>query len=168
MTPQLESAIAKLKEKGEALGRARAYEQQLEDERGLIKELAIIRIMGKNKCAATPAEKIVESDPDYMEHRIAQRTSVVTRFRAEAEFWAAKVEATQASLITPDVFALSEEINELTISVLNANDKITEYAGTLKLLREENARLQRELNASRLTHNESITMRLTAAGPGKP
>lgn len=133
MTPQLENAIAKLKEKAEALGEARAEEQRLEDERGLLKELAIQRIMLRDRCAATPAEKIVESDGEYMGHRIAQRYSVVKRFRADAEYQAAKAETTQASLITPDVFALSEEIGE--------------YVDSLKLLREENARLQMQLHA---------------------
>lgn len=131
MTPQLEQAIAKLKEKGEALGYARAEEQRLEDERALVKGMAIIRLMKKHGIAATPAEKIVEEDLEYMAHRVAQRESVVLRFVADAQYWAAKAEATQLSLITPDVFALSEELNE--------------YADSLKLLREDNAQLQTEI-----------------------
>lgn len=106
MNAQLITAIAKLKEKGEALGQARSEEQRLEDDRGILKELAIQRVMKRDKCAATPAEKIVESDIEYMEHRIAQRVSVVARFRADAEYHAAKGEVTYASLLSEDVILL--------------------------------------------------------------
>lgn len=106
MNAQLTSAIGKLKEKAEAFGQARSEEQRLEDERGLLKELAIQRIMVRDHCAATPAEKIVESDQAYMAHRIAQRASVVSRIRAEAEYHAAKGEVTYASYLTEDVILL--------------------------------------------------------------
>jgi hypothetical protein len=150
MTPQLAAAIESLKEKGQALGEARALEQQLEDERALIKEMAIIRIMGKNKCASTPAEKIVESDLEYMNHRIAQRASVVARFRADAEYQAAKAEATQAALITPSMIDLEATNAELAhhVSQLSANvDDLVE--ANHSLLRARNEALNQLATADR-------------------
>jgi hypothetical protein len=140
-----ESALARLIYAGEALGLALTLEQSLEDDRAAIKADAIRRVMKRDGTAATVAERVVETDADYFAHREKQRASIVARFRADAEYWAAKAQATQASLITPDVFALSGEINELTISVLNANDRVNEYAGTVNLLKAENARRQEEI-----------------------
>lgn len=113
MSPELTAAIARLKEKGDALGEALAAEQALEDQRSLIKEMAIRRIMDRDKCSATAAKDIVRSDLEYMNHRIAQKESVIAHYRAEAEYEAAKCEARQASLLTPDIFALDSEITEL-------------------------------------------------------
>jgi hypothetical protein len=137
MSPALENATAKVRATADALARAYNYEDELKDLRAAIKADAIKRVMKRDGLAATVAEKIVETDAEYFAHREKQRESVVLRFKADAEYWAAKVEATQASLITPDVFALTEEIDELTISVLNANDRVTEYAATVKLLKDQ-------------------------------
>lgn len=113
MNALLESAISKLKEKGEALGIALTLEQSLEDDRAAVKADAIKRIMTRDGCAATPAEKVVETDAGYFAHRAEQRASIVARFRADAEYWAAKAEATQASLITPTMIDLEFENGHL-------------------------------------------------------
>lgn len=106
MNAQLTAAIARLKEKGDELGEALAYEQGLEDQRSLLKELAIQRIIERDKCSPTTAKDIVRSDLEYMNHRNAQRAATVAHYRADAEYEAAKAEATQASLITPDALLL--------------------------------------------------------------
>lgn len=105
----LESALARLIYAGEALGEALAHEQELEDDRAAIKADAIKRIMARDGLAATPAEKVVETDADYFAHREKQRASIVARFRADAEYWAAKARATQASLNALDVLTLEAE-----------------------------------------------------------
>ena len=96
---------------------AQAHEQELEDDRAAIKADAIQRIMKREGLAATPAEKIVETDEAYFLHRQRQRFSVVDRFKADAEYQAAKAEATQASLITPDMIELEVKSERLSIAV---------------------------------------------------
>lgn len=66
---------------------------QLEDERALIKPEAIRRIMESRGLAATPAEKIVESDPEYAAHRAKQRDAEVIKWSAVAQYEAAKLRA---------------------------------------------------------------------------
>lgn len=144
----LEILLEELVAKGEALGDAMAHEQQLEDERPLLKEMAIIRIMERDKCAATPAEKIVKSDLEYMNHRIAQRASVVARFRAEAEYEAAKAAATQASLITPSMIELQAKNTALEV-MLKASKRETDLRETA--LRRANGYL-----ADRIRDNEEM------------
>lgn len=109
MSPELTAAISRLREKGDELARAYNYEHELEDDRAAVKADAIQRIMKRDGCAATPAEKIVETDLAYLRHREEQRSSLVARFKADAEYWAAKCEATQASLVTPDVMLLEAD-----------------------------------------------------------
>lgn len=109
MSPELTAAIVKLREKGEALGIAKTIEQGLEDDRAAIKADAIVRVMKREGIAATRAEAIVETDEEYFLHREKQRASIVARYKADAEYWAAKAEATQASLTTHDVLTLEAE-----------------------------------------------------------
>jgi hypothetical protein len=158
MTPQLESAIARLKEKGDARGWAQAYEQELEDLRAAIKADAIQRIMKRDGCAATPAEKIVETDPDYFAHRETQRASIVARFKADAEYQAAKAEATQASLLTPDVLILEADNRALLSdrgSLLDANRSLlrarNEALAAIHSLGIEVADLHNQLRDANLT-----------------
>jgi hypothetical protein len=89
-------AVARLALAADELGKAQAYEQQLEDERPLIKEQAILRLMtvtdpataGTDKpkpYSATTAEAFVEHDELYTFHRKRQREAIVARQRAWAE-----------------------------------------------------------------------------------
>jgi hypothetical protein len=66
---------------------------QLEDDRSLIKPEAIRRIMESRGIAATPAEKIVEADPEYAAHRAKQRDAEVVKWAAAAQYEAAKLRA---------------------------------------------------------------------------
>jgi hypothetical protein len=109
----LTELLEELKAKAEALADALNHESELEDDRAAIKADAIVRIMKRDSLAATPAEKIVETDEQYFKHRAAQRASVVARFRADAEYEAAKAAATQASLITPSMIELQTKITGL-------------------------------------------------------
>lgn len=109
----LTSLLEQLVAKGEAAGQALAHEQELEDDRAAIKADAIVRIMKRDSLAATPAEKIVETDEQYFLHRAEQRASIVARFRAAAEYEAAKAAATQASLLTPSMIELKAKITGL-------------------------------------------------------
>lgn len=77
----------------ERLGLARAEEQRLEDERGLLKAAATKRIMARDNIAATNAEKIVESDEEYAAHRRAQRQAVIDAECARGDFYAARYRA---------------------------------------------------------------------------
>lgn len=168
MNAQLDAAIARLKESGEALAQARSEEQRLEDERPLLKELAIIRIMARDGSAATRAEKIVESDSEYMAHRIAQRGSVVARFKADAEYWAAKCEATQASLITQDVLTLEAENVKFSRMIDDLDRESTELrkklVATMRARDDANnanadlVRANRELAGELVTASETINL----------
>jgi hypothetical protein len=66
---------------------------RLEDERALIKPEAIRRIMESRGMAATPAEKIVEADPEYFAHREKQRDAEVVKWAAAGQYEAAKLTA---------------------------------------------------------------------------
>lgn len=119
-----ESALARLIYAGEALGDATAHEQELEDDRAAIKADAIVRVMKRDGLAATPAEKIVETDEEYFKHRAKQRASIVARFRADAEYQVAKATATQASLITPAMIELQTKIAGLEKDLKQAKREV--------------------------------------------
>lgn len=110
----LDAALVILMMKGVALGQALALEQELEDDRAAIKADAIVRVMKRDGLAATPAEKIVETDEQYFQHRAKQSASIVARYRADAEYHAAKAAATQASLITPNAIELRATVVALS------------------------------------------------------
>jgi hypothetical protein len=176
-----ESALARLIYAGEALGCALAHEQELEDDRAAIKADAIKRVMVRDGVAATPAEKVVETDPQYFEHRAKQRASIVERFKADAEYWAAKAEATQASLITPDVFTLeaknavqekiidqldsaNKELTKRTVALMRERDDARyeareEMRETIVLITDTNARLQ-AANADLVQANRELAEQL--------
>jgi methyl-accepting chemotaxis protein len=144
----LEQAIRDLKEKGEARGVAQAYEQELEDDRAAIKADAIVRIMARDRIAATPAEKIVETDLQYLQHRADQRASIVERFKADAEYQAAKAEATQASLITPDVLILeaeNEKFSRMIEDLDRSNRDLTKKSVALMRERDDANQANRDL-----------------------
>lgn len=90
-------AIDRVVNCAEALAYARADEMRLEDERALVKRDAVLRIMQRDGIAATPAEKIVETDEMYMAHRALQRAAVVATQRAWGDYEAARVLATHAA-----------------------------------------------------------------------
>ncbi len=66
---------------------------KLEDQRALIKPLAVARIMKSHGMAATPAEKVVEMDSEYAEHRAKQRDAEVQKWAADAAYKAAELTA---------------------------------------------------------------------------
>lgn len=86
----LEDAIDAMTEAARAYADARATEMQGEHERPAAKQAAILRIMAERGLAATPAEKLAETDPDYAEYLAAQRGAVVTTILRRAEYEAAK------------------------------------------------------------------------------
>lgn len=82
---------------GAALAYAAAanYESQMEDQRALVKVAAILRLMAAENLAATNAEKRVEADALYAEHRAKQREAVVATMLARARFKAMEARATR-------------------------------------------------------------------------
>jgi hypothetical protein len=73
------------------LGKARAMEMELEDERPLIKAAATKRLMEAGAAtSATAAEKIVEADPEYAAHRVRQREAVVLVEVMRGKFYATR------------------------------------------------------------------------------
>jgi tyrosyl-tRNA synthetase len=95
-TLDLDAAIAAMHEVAESLGRARAREMELEDERALVKRDAVRRLVESGAASsATAAEKIVEQDEEYAAHRRNQREQTIyvqTRWSrweaARARVWA--------------------------------------------------------------------------------
>ncbi len=80
-------------EAAERVAQACRAEMELEDQRPLVKMEAVRRIMTRDSIAATPAEKIVESDAEYMSHRAKQYAAVVEKQRAFGALEAAKLRA---------------------------------------------------------------------------
>ncbi len=66
----------------------------LEDERALIKPRAVKRLMENGAAtSATAAEKIVEQDAEYADHRRKQRDAEIAKWAALASYEAAKLTA---------------------------------------------------------------------------
>jgi hypothetical protein len=84
------TAIEAIERAAERLALASKIEMELEDRRPIIKAEAVARIMERDSIAATPAEKIVETDPEYAAHRNRQAMAVVETIRAKGAFEAAK------------------------------------------------------------------------------
>lgn len=82
--------IAEIERAAERLAIACRAEMELEDERPIIKADAVRRIMTRDAIAATPAEKIVETDAEYASHRRRQYDAVVEKQRAYGQYEAAK------------------------------------------------------------------------------
>ena len=85
-----EHAVSAIEDAADRLAIACEYEMRLEDERPLVKAEAVKRIMARDSLAATPAEKIVESDEAYAVHRTLQYGAVVETIRARAAYESAK------------------------------------------------------------------------------
>lgn len=92
-TADARAAINTVEQTAEQLANALDTEMALADQRALVKMAAIKRIMERDGIAATPAEKIVESDDEFMAHRAKERESVVLRQKAEGTYAAAKFNA---------------------------------------------------------------------------
>jgi hypothetical protein len=165
----LELLLEQLTAKGEALGNALAHEQELEDDRAAIKADAIVRVMKRDGLAATPAEKVVETDEQYFQHRARQRASIVARYRADAEYKAANAAATQASLITPVMVELQAKISGLEtdlkrakretdlkeIELRRANGWLADRIRDVDVLTETNQTLEAQIAELRATGETS-------------
>lgn len=86
-------AIEAIVDAAERVALACKVEMELEDERPIIKSAAVRRIMERDGIAATPAEKIVETDGEYNAHRKRQSMAVVEKQRAFGEYEASKLRA---------------------------------------------------------------------------
>lgn len=86
-------AIEAIPEAAERVAQACKLEMELEDRRPIIKAEAVRRIMARDSIAATPAEKIVETDGVYADLRAEQTRAVVEKQRAFGEYEAAKLRA---------------------------------------------------------------------------
>lgn len=89
-TAESNAAVAAIEAAAERLARATVEEMELLDARPLVKAEAIKRIMARDAIAATPAEKIVETDPEFAAHRRREAEAVVEKIRAEAAYETAK------------------------------------------------------------------------------
>lgn len=78
-----------------ALADATADEMRLEDERPVVKQRAILALVGTDNPtngkphSASSAEAVVEAHADYAAHRLAQRDAVVARIMARGRYEAA-------------------------------------------------------------------------------
>jgi hypothetical protein len=85
-----EAAVGVIDAAAARLAAACAAEMMLEDERPIVKADAVRRIMTRDGVAATPAEKIVETDEQYAAHRRRQYAAVVETILARGAFEAAR------------------------------------------------------------------------------
>lgn len=96
---QVEPAIQAYLDASLAYAAAVQRELELTDARPLAKNAAVQRIMAAQGLAATPAEKLVESDPAYAAHLAALRVAVVQKLVKHGETAAAKLRAQVACAI---------------------------------------------------------------------
>lgn len=91
---------------------ATCREMELEDNRALVKDAGIKRLMASGVATSvTGAEKVIELDVEYMAHRAAQREAVADRIFAQGKLEAAKLRARLAVEIwAQDAAAEPEEI----------------------------------------------------------
>lgn len=85
-----EAAVEAIERAAERLAVATQREMLLEERRPLVKAEAVKRIMQRDGLAATPAEKIVESDDEYLALRVEQCAAVVETIRARGAYEAQK------------------------------------------------------------------------------
>lgn len=149
MNATFEELIADIAVKAEARADAKNHESELEDNRALVKKEAIQRIVERDKIAATPAEKIVETDEGYAAHRAAQRAAVIAVFQTEAAYKAAVLNATRAAAITPEMAELVAANHSLLRSRNEALERVSDLDidnEKLAGINEEHARLIAALN----------------------
>lgn len=149
MGETFEQILTDVVAKGEAAADALNHETQLEDDRAAIKADAVVRIMKRDSIAATPAEKIVETDAAYFEHRAKQRAAVVARFRADAEYKAAEIKARHFALFTPSALAREVELAKAELRIEELERQRNELAGTVANLSAELGETKRELDRAR-------------------
>lgn len=91
-----EQAIVAIETAAERLAAAVRDEMQLEDQRPIMKTLAIRRLMQSENPetqkphSASSAEKVVEADAEYAAHRARQHEAVVETIKARAAYESAK------------------------------------------------------------------------------
>lgn len=116
-----EAAIAAIERAGERLAIATQREMMLEDRRPLVKAEAVKRIMQRDGIAATPAEKIVESDDEYLLHRVEQYGAVVETIRARAAYEAAKRTADMTADLAFALAGLGDHLDSVKATTLGPN-----------------------------------------------
>lgn len=99
-------AIEQIEVAAGALAVACKVEMELEDKRPLVKADAVKRIMQRDGIAATPAEKIVETDADYLALRRLQTLAVVETIRARGAYEASRRRADLAVALCEVTVAL--------------------------------------------------------------
>lgn len=88
---------------GRTYALAVADEMALEDQRPIVKQAAVLRLIGTPNPAtgkphsASSAEAVVESDEEYVTHRVQQRQAVYAKIVAAAQYEAAKARARLAA-----------------------------------------------------------------------
>lgn len=93
------TAIDEVEAAAERLATAQTVEATLEDQRPLVKQQAIRRIIGtenpltQKPHSASSAEAVVEQDEQYMQHRRAQRDATVATQTAWGAYEASKLRA---------------------------------------------------------------------------
>ncbi len=85
-----EAAVGAIERAAVRLALATRNEMMLEDQRPIVKADAVKRIMQRDGIAATPAEKIVETDEQFAAHRREQYEAVVETIKARGAFESAK------------------------------------------------------------------------------
>lgn len=105
----VEAIVAAAKE----YGQAQAHESQLEDDRCFAKRDAIRRIMQQpneetqKPHSASSAEKVVETDAEYMAFRQKQREAVVATQLARGRFYAARLRAELEIVVLRDTAGIA-------------------------------------------------------------
>lgn len=94
MFHETHATISRIREAGDALAQATRAEMELENRRPLVKAAAIRRLMESGAASsATAAEKIVEQDAEYADHRRQQVEAAVARQQWFAAYEVAKLDA---------------------------------------------------------------------------
>lgn len=92
-----------IEDAADALADAVAVEMKLEDDRPIVKQRAVLRIVGTENPltgkphSASSAEAVVETDAEYYDYRATQRQAVIAKIRAAGAYEAAKAIARLAA-----------------------------------------------------------------------
>jgi hypothetical protein len=86
-------AINLVEDAADAFGRAARHEMALEDARQALRPLVVDRIAAAYNKSPTAAEKLLEADVEYMDHRRKQYDAVIEKERHRGEYDAAKLRA---------------------------------------------------------------------------
>lgn len=111
---EIEQSTRKYEEAATRFAVARVEEQKLEDERHVVKQRVIARLMATDNAetgkqhSATSAEKVVNLDPEYAEYLARQRSALLEKDMAFSVCESARIRALAFANMAGQIAVLAE------------------------------------------------------------